>query len=71
MSGWREPGFWWFRVGRGGLHWADGWGLHWKDTRRHRSLFSDRNKLSPWYARLRVGPWQFGVLRPIKGRSER
>lgn len=43
---------------------AFGWGLHVKDTRRHRLLWSDRERV---FRQLRVGPW---LLTPLK-RGER
>lgn len=54
MTSHRAPGLWWFTIG--------GVGLHWKDTRRHRLLLGERYALRPWYERLRLGPWCFGLV---------
>jgi hypothetical protein len=48
----------WFRV--------FGWGLHWKDLRRHQLNFSERNGL---VKKLRIGDWLFGGLRPYLARA--
>lgn len=50
----REPGIGWFRV--------FGYGLHWKDARRHFVFFSERNGLQR--RSFRVGVWSFKVLVP-------
>lgn len=60
MTAWfcgsRTRGHWWFRV--------KGYGLHWKDARRAFVLLSERERLGPWWQRINVGPFWFGVLRP-------
>jgi hypothetical protein len=38
-----------------------GFGLHWKDTRTHRLLFSERNNLG---RALRIGAYRFKLLTP-------
>jgi hypothetical protein len=54
IEGTAEPGIGWFRV--------FGYGLHWKDTRRHHVFFSERNG----YMRvLRLGPWSLKWLVPV------
>jgi hypothetical protein len=55
-GGHREPGMWWFRI--------QGYGLHYKDTRRHRPLFTERNRLGTHRADVHVGPYLVGVLHP-------
>lgn len=47
------PGIFWFRV--------FGYGVHMKDTTRHRLLFSERNGFC-W--RLVIGRWSFRLLIP-------
>lgn len=48
----RDRGVWVFRI--------FGFGLHWKDTRLHRKLWTDRNRT---YRQLEVGPWLFTPLK--------
>jgi hypothetical protein len=55
FCGYREEGLWWFRI--------FGVGIHWKDVRTHKPLFSERNGLT-WH--LRIGHWSFGFLKRIK-----
>lgn len=50
-ASYREPGFGWIRV--------VGYGLCWKDTRRIRNLFSERNGYATL---LRIGHWQLKWL---------
>ncbi len=50
--GTRDKGIWFFRI--------FGYGLHWKDTRLHRKLFSERERL---YWQLEIGPWLFTPLK--------
>jgi hypothetical protein len=38
-----------------------GYGLHWKDTRRHPLLWSERERI---YRQLRFGPWLLTPLKP-------
>lgn len=47
---WTTGGMGWFRV--------FGYGLHWKDTRRHPMLFSERVLGYGW----RRGPWIIKIL---------
>ncbi len=48
----RRDGIGWFRI--------FGYGIHWKDTRRHRLLFSERNG----YTRaLTIRGWRFRLLK--------
>ncbi len=47
-----EPGLGWVRL--------FGVGFRWKDSKRHRMYFSERNGYTN---RLRVGSWGFGWLR--------
>jgi len=51
-----EPGIGWFRL--------FGRGIGWKDTRRHRLLFSERNGLTP---HVMIGPWSIAWLRVHRG----
>lgn len=55
--GYRELGLWWFRV--------LGYGVRWKDTRRHRLLFSERVLDRGWYWPSRR--WHFLWLRRRDG----
>lgn len=54
VTGCRERGTWWFRI-RGG------YGLHWKNTKLHPLVFSERQRLVP---HLAIGNWSFKLLRP-------
>jgi hypothetical protein len=51
LCGHREPGQGWFRL--------FGYGIAWKDRRRHELLFSERYGFRN---RLHVGPWLVGWL---------
>lgn len=53
-----EPGIGWFRL--------FGRGLAWKDTRRHRLLFSERNG---YVRHLMVGPWSITWLGKSGGKG--
>lgn len=48
----RDKGIWMFRV--------FGYGLHWKDMRLHRKLWSERHHV---YWQLEIGPWLFTPLK--------
>lgn len=48
-----EPGFGWFRV--------LGFGLTWKDSSRHRLVYSERAGVR---RRLVIGRWRLGVCTP-------
>lgn len=52
--------FWSHVAARQGFVRLFGWGVHWKDTREHRELFSDRERI---YRQLRIGPW---LITPLK-----
>lgn len=49
----RAKGIWWFRV--------FGYGLHWKDTRAHPLLFSQRAGFRKGFI---LGSWRFEFLKP-------
>ena len=53
FSYYRTKGLWWFRI--------YGKGIHWKDSRLFRPLFSERNGYGPRL--LKLGHWCFKVLR--------
>ena len=53
VCGYRCKGLWWFRV--------YGYGIHYKNTRYHRPLFSERNGLRK---KLKLGRYWFGALKP-------
>jgi hypothetical protein len=54
IAGYRGHGLWWFRI--------FGYGLHWKDTRIHPLIFSERNGLTKT---LQIGHWSFKWLKAI------
>jgi hypothetical protein len=53
ISSYHEPGYFWFRI--------LGYGLHFKDTRRHALLFSERNNIG---RSLSVFGWRISGLKP-------
>lgn len=52
VSGRKINGLWWFRV--------FGYGIHWKDTRKHPPLASERLGLRNG---LQIGYWRFRLLK--------
>lgn len=52
LCGYREKGLWWFRI--------FGYGLHWKDMRTHKPLFSERHG---YRKHLHIGPYSFGLIK--------
>lgn len=54
VSGLIAPGIYWFRI-------FGGYGLHIKDTVRHRLIFSERFGHTK---RIQVGPWSIRLLKP-------
>ena len=55
VCGYRCKGLWWFRV--------LGYGLHYKNTRLHPLLFSER---TGHRKKLKIGRFSFGFLKPEK-----
>lgn len=60
LSAYSVPGYGWFRL--------FGAGIVWKDTRRHRSLFSERNGYTK---RLMIGAWSIAALWPKRKQDRR